>query len=136
MGELYAIVVLRAKHFRDHKLKLLQNVESNPDWEEILKIRSLVGKECSVIHTKLYECSFSKKTIRRGLDSASRWKTRRGAENALKIISKINYEELKGDGLIIVNIKKEWNDLINSQILQNKDKIQRIIERLEDQLIF
>jgi len=139
MGKLYAIAVLDTCVLRDFKLSKLneQTEDIVPHWDKLLKI---------VLNTAYYRNNRAINTqfgkYRENLSSVTRWKTKRGAENALARLQKNQktIEQLKkrlgnNPGFLVLDITEDWNETVSVEIKLEEARHSRLIKRLKNKLI-
>lgn len=141
MKKLYGIVILDLAYLRDFKLSQLDDETSEVKlvWNNLLKINP---SHLTLVHNREYICRVTNKSCRYKLNSASRWKTLKGAEHALKTVEnrKNLIESLKKRigrdfALHIVEISEVWNNTLNSEIELEKIRHINQIKKLEKKLI-
>jgi hypothetical protein len=139
MGKLYAIAVLDTCVLRDFKLSKLneQTEDIVPHWDKLLKI---VLNNAYYRNNRAINTQFGK--YRENLSSVTRWKTKRGAENALARLQKNQkaIEQLKkrlgnNPGFLVLDITEDWNETVSVEIKLEEARHSRLIKRLKNKLI-
>lgn len=139
MGKLYAIAVLDTCVLRDFKLSKLneQTEDTVPHWDKLLKI---VLNNAYYRNNRAINTQFGK--YRENLSSVTRWKTKRGAENALARLQKNQktIEQLKkrlgnNPGFLVLDITEDWNETVSVEIKLEEARHSRLIKRLKNKLI-
>ena len=141
MKKLYAIAVLDLAYLRDFKLSQLDDEQENkvPEWNKLLKVTSVSSMNFgfNIIQAHEYTCQITKLKCRIRLNSASRWKTLKGAQSCLenvekngKLLTRIKNRMGTNFGFYIVSIEDTWENTIKSEIAGEKVKHEIILERL------
>jgi hypothetical protein len=152
-GRLYAIAVIDSQYLRDFKLRSLSgDTESDqPEYDKLLKI---YGNFATPIPVGTRTCHVTKKPIRPKIVSASKWKTLKGCETALRRIESSEYakrtigQKMRSHAgahssahattsyqLHVVDITDCWNDTITSEIETDRISHEARLSRLKNKLI-